>query len=102
MWNANFVYGLPFGKNSKFDSGANGFVDALIGGWQLSGLYRHSTGLPGSVGNGRFWPTNWNVTGYATPVDQWEDGTNKNAPAPPGGRSGANLAKLPSDRRFAP
>lgn len=96
QWNANFVYGLPFGKGQKFGSGMNRVVDAFVGGWQLTGLYRHSTGLPTSAGNGRFWPTNWNITGYATPVGPFEDGTNKNAPAPPGGRGGVNIFQNPA------
>lgn len=96
QWNANFVYGFPFGKGQKFGANANGFVNQLIGGWQLSGLYRHSSGLPTSAGNGRFWPTNWNITGYATPIGTFEDGTNKNAPAPPGGRSGVNIFQNPA------
>jgi hypothetical protein len=97
QWNANFVYGFPFGKGQRFGAGANGFVNQLIGGWQLSGLYRQSTGLPTSAGNGRFWPTNWNITGYATPVARFQDGTNKNAPPPPGGRPGVNIFQNPAE-----
>ncbi len=95
QWNANFVYGLPFGSGKKFlDQG--GFVNAVLGGWQLSGLYRQSTGLPTGIGNGRFWPTNWNVTGNARQIAEFADGTNKDAPAPPGGTSGPNLFQDPS------
>ena len=94
QWNANFVYGLPMGKGRKLlDKG--GVVNSIVGGWQLSGLYRQSTGLPTSVGNGRFWPTNWNVTGYATPTGVPEVGTSRNAPAPPGGTGGVNLFPNP-------
>jgi hypothetical protein len=52
--------------------------------------------LPTSAGNGRFWPTNWNITGYATPIGPFEDGTNKNAPPPPGGKSGVNIFQDPA------
>ncbi|MBA3974279.1 MAG: hypothetical protein C0504_08705 [Candidatus Solibacter sp.] len=96
QWNANFVYGMPFGTNAKFGSGASRALDLLIGGWQISGLYRQASGLPASVGNGRFWPTNWNITGYATATGQFADGTNKNAKAPPGGKSGVNLFQDPT------
>jgi hypothetical protein len=95
QWNANFVYGLPFGKGRKWGTD-NTALNAFIGGWQLSGLYRQASGLPTSVGNGRFWPTNWNITGYATATGQFVDGTNKNAAAPPGGKSGVNLFQDPS------
>lgn len=96
QWNANFVYGLPFGKGARFAPGAGKALDALIGGWQLSGLYRQASGLPTSVGNGRFWPTNWNITGYATATGAFQDGTNKDAPAPPGGRGGVNIFQDPA------
>lgn len=94
--NANFVYGLPFGRGKKFfDTG--GVANALIGGWQLSGLWRASTGLPTGIGNGRFWPTNWNVTGNATQIGQFADGTNKNAGPPPGGAAGVNIFQNPAE-----
>ncbi|MBI2688353.1 MAG: carboxypeptidase regulatory-like domain-containing protein [Acidobacteria bacterium] len=95
QWNANFVYGLPFGKGRALaDKG--GLLNAIVGGWQLSGLYRQSTGLPTSVGNGRFWPTNWNITGYATAITPVNAGTTRNAPAPPGGTGGVNLFPNPA------
>ncbi len=95
QWNANYVYGLPFGKGrAMLDQG--GAMNAIFGGWQLSGLYRQSTGLPTSVGNGRFWPTNWNITGYATATGTFVDGTRRDAPAPPGGVGGVNLFQDPS------
>jgi hypothetical protein len=94
QWNANFVYGLPFGKGRKF-ADRGGALNALLGGWQLAGLYRASTGLPTGIGNGRFWPTNWNWTGNATQVGQFADGTNKAAIAPPGGTPGVNIFQNP-------
>lgn len=100
-WNANWVYNLPLGRGGRFGSGVSSFVDALIGGWQLSGLYRQTTGLPTSVGHGRTWPTNYNWTGYATQIGAFEDGTNKNAPAPTGGRSGPNIFQDPVAARNA-
>ena len=89
--NANYVYGLPFGKGKKFLSNANGITDTILGGWQLGGIWRQTSGLPVSVGHNRTWPTNYNLTGNATQFDKFADGTNKNAPAPPGGRSGPNI-----------
>jgi hypothetical protein len=95
QWNANFVYGLPIGKGKPYlDRG--GVLNAVLGGWQLSGLYRASSGLPIAIGNGRFWPTNWNITGWATQVGSFTDGTNKNASAPPGGTGGPNIFQNPS------
>lgn len=97
IFNANGVYNLPFGKGRRFGSGAGRVADAIIGGWQLSGLWRQSSGFPTSVGNGRFWPTNWNITGYATQTGPVEIGTTKNAPAPTtGSTSGPNIFPDPS------
>lgn len=45
----SFIYQLPFGQGKQFGSGVNRAVDALIGGWTLSGITRLSSGLPFSV-----------------------------------------------------
>lgn len=65
--NAYAVWELPFGKGKRWGSNFNGFANALLGGWQMSPTWQQSTELPISVGNGRNWPTNWNITGFATP-----------------------------------
>lgn len=40
-----FVYQLPFGQGKKFlDKG--GVTNALLGGWQMSTIYKYSSGLP--------------------------------------------------------
>lgn len=71
------IYELPVGKGKMFLGNSNKIVDAIIGGWQLSGIYRQSSGFPVSVGNGGFWPTNWNLTGYATQLNPLTAGTVK-------------------------
>jgi hypothetical protein len=38
------IYDLPFGKNRKYLSGMNKFTDAVLGGWQLSGIYTFISG----------------------------------------------------------
>jgi hypothetical protein len=65
--NASFVYDLPFGRGRKFGSGMNRILDAIVGGWEMTGLYRQTSGLPFNVTNGQRWPTNWNLGGNATP-----------------------------------
>jgi hypothetical protein len=70
---------LPFGHGHHFWPGANKFADAIIGGWQLSGIWRVSSGLPVSVSNGSYWPTNWNAGGYATGVGSFQQATTKNS-----------------------
>jgi hypothetical protein len=96
VWNANYLYNLPFGRGSRYLSSAGKMANLVVGGWQLAGLYRHTTGLPVSVGHNRTWPTNYNITGWATTIGTFQDGTNKNAPpSVTGGTSGANIFQDP-------
>ena len=46
---ATWVYELPFGRGKSFAGTASGVLDAIIGGWQLSGLNRWSSAFPFSV-----------------------------------------------------
>jgi len=63
---ADWIAWLPFGKGKKFGRDAGGALDAVIGGWQISGLARWTSGFPFSVGNGQSWATDWNYSGLAT------------------------------------
>ncbi len=57
------VYLLPFGRGKTLLSGANSVLDAFVGGWQLSGISRWSSGLPwGVIAPG--WATNWQIESY--------------------------------------
>jgi hypothetical protein len=47
----NGILELPFGRERRFGSGANPVVNALIGGWQVQGIFSLQSGFP--VGN---WP----------------------------------------------
>jgi hypothetical protein len=90
QWNLNWVWELPVGKGQSLLN-RGGLADVLLGGWQLSGLYRQTTGLPMGVRNGRNWPTNFQWQGYATqiaPVPGVQ--TTKNAPAV-AGAGGPNM-----------
>ncbi|MEW6128823.1 MAG: TonB-dependent receptor [Acidobacteriota bacterium] len=60
--NANGVYQLPFGKGRKFLGSSNSVVDAFLGGWQVSGIFRWNGGLPVQTPfDAQQWATNWNV-----------------------------------------
>jgi hypothetical protein len=37
---ANWLWELPFGRGRRFGAGANGFVNALLGDWDFSGIAR--------------------------------------------------------------
>jgi hypothetical protein len=64
--NANWVIELPFGAGRTWGANVPGFVHNIIGGWQVSGIFRANSGLPANVINARVWPTNWNLQGNAT------------------------------------
>ena len=92
--NANWVWELPIGRGQRLLGGAGAGLDALVGGWQVSGLYFQSSPLPATVDSGYF-PTNWNVPAWATPIkDVPATGVDKNAPQVAGG-SGPNIWSNP-------
>ncbi len=60
--NLNWIADLPIGKGRALGRNVNSVVEAFIGGWQLSGLARWTSGFPFSVDGGQRWPTNWFLT----------------------------------------
>jgi len=77
QFNMNWIYELPFGKGKPFGTSAGGALDAVIGGWQLSGLARWSSGLPDSITSGFTWSTNWQLSGGAVPIGKFKAKTTK-------------------------
>jgi len=73
--NSNFIWEVPLGRGRWIDSGANGITDALIGGWQLSGLARWTSGFPVNVDNGPQYPTNYQLEGNADKICPVTTGT---------------------------
>jgi hypothetical protein len=43
------VFDIPFGRGRQFGSGINPVLDAIIGGWQLNGIFRAQSGQPFDV-----------------------------------------------------
>lgn len=43
------VYDLPFGKGRRWGSDWNSAVDAILGGWQVNGIWRFQSGQPFDV-----------------------------------------------------
>ncbi len=66
--NSNWVYELPFGRGKAIAAGGGRVANAIIGGWDLSGVLRWTSGFPFSVGNGAAWATNWDLSAYATQI----------------------------------
>jgi len=61
--NSNWVFELPVGKGKRYGSGWGRLADAFLGGWQLAGVWRWSSGFPFSIGNGGTFPTNFQLSG---------------------------------------
>jgi hypothetical protein len=59
----DWVYLLPVGRGQHFGAGANTLVNELIGGWQLSGIARSTSGLPFTLFEPGF-TTNWQQESY--------------------------------------
>jgi hypothetical protein len=42
----SFVYNLPFGSGERFASSSTGIKNAVVGGWQVNGIYTWQRGFP--------------------------------------------------------
>lgn len=76
MVNFNGIWDIPIGRGKRFGSGINKVVDAFVGGWQLSGIFRADSGLPFA---GYFdetgWQTNWQIRSFNVPAKSVTTGT---------------------------
>jgi Carboxypeptidase regulatory-like domain len=71
-FNANFLYALPFGKGKTLLHDAPTWVDQIVGGWQVSSVWRYSTPLPTAVEGDLAYNTNYWLSSLAvmtTPTD---------------------------------
>jgi hypothetical protein len=49
VFNLNTIYELPFGRGKRFGTDSSGFVDRIIGGWQVTSILRIDSGAPMSI-----------------------------------------------------
>jgi hypothetical protein len=90
------VYQLPIGRGARFLGSVNRIVDALVGGWQVAGLYNITSGLPRSVLNTGSWSINWDNSGFADQVGPVPgSGSTRNAPGIDG-TGGPNIFANPA------
>ena len=68
QFNANWIAELPFGRGKMLGRDSGRLTDAVIGGWELTGVARWTSGFPVSVTNGANWPTNWELSGFAQTI----------------------------------
>jgi hypothetical protein len=57
--NGNFVVRLPFGQGERYGANVDRALNAVIGGWSVSGLARWRSGFPLTIGEGFSFPTSW-------------------------------------------
>lgn len=100
--NFNSVWDIPIGKGQKFGGNMNKFLDAVLGGWQLSTIYRYNTGFPinnavAVTANGaRFfddggWVTNWNIKSGVVRIRDIQTSTNRFSRITASGNNSPNL-----------
>jgi hypothetical protein len=73
--NSNFIWEMPFGRGKWIGHDDNAVTEAIIGGWQLSGLIRWTSGFPVNVDNGGQYPTNYQLEGNASLICPVTTGT---------------------------
>ena len=64
-FNANFMYELPFGTGKPFFKSVPGWANQIIGGWQVSSIWRYSTALPSAVQGDLAYNTNYWLSSLA-------------------------------------
>jgi len=89
--NTNFIWEMPFGRGKWMGHDINRFADAVVGGWQLSGLVRWTSGFPVTVDNGGQYPTNYQLEGHADQLCPVQTGTYFTGPDGNGGSTYPNL-----------
>jgi hypothetical protein len=106
----NSIYELPFGRGRKHMSSVHPVLNAILGGWQLSGIYSFSSGTPltltvpgATLGNG--WNTRPNLVGDPTisnpSASQWFNPAAFQAPAAYAfGNSGIGILDGPGTHSF--
>jgi|HubBroStandDraft_3_1064219.scaffolds.fasta_scaffold06997_2 hypothetical protein len=94
IFNANWVYELPFGRGKHFGGGMGSFANAVLGGWTVSGLWRYSTGYPFSLLSPE-WATNYDLETPAVPISAARPKTGSYIVAQSAGGTGPNVFQDP-------
>jgi hypothetical protein len=91
--NGHVLWEFPVGRGKAFLDQLPGFGEAILGGWQLTGVYRWNSGLPAfNIFDAAQWATNWNVQSYGVRTRAIESSPT---------RGGTREPNLFSDPKFA-
>ena len=52
--NANWIYDLPIGRGQRLGGSMPGWLNAIVGGWEVAGIYTWRSGLPMGTTTGSF------------------------------------------------
>ena len=66
---ANVLYPLPIGRGRTFLAGAHGWLNEIVGGWQVSSLVRYHSGVPTTVGGELAYNANYWLSSLAIPTE---------------------------------
>jgi hypothetical protein len=66
--NANWIFKLPIGRGEAIFGSAGKFANSILGGWQITGIFRFNSGLPVSAPLDNGFATNWSVKSYTTRI----------------------------------
>ena len=67
QFNADVLYQLPVGHGQRFLGTAPGWLNEIVGGWQVGSLIRVYSGLPTVIGGNFVFPTNYWENSVAIP-----------------------------------
>jgi hypothetical protein len=83
LFNANFIYELPLGRGHWLGKNAPGWLNQIIGGWEVTGIFNARSGLPFGTTTGTFpvgftfdSPAAFNTANAAALQGQIHDATN--------------------------
>jgi len=69
-FSASGIYSLPIGRGRLLLGNSSKIVNALLGGWQIEGVYRYQSGPPLGFGNALLNGTCPTLASIAPPTDQ--------------------------------
>ena len=71
--NSNVLVDLPFGHGKAFLANSGALTDALVGGWQVSTIFRYRSALPTAVQYTGLWPTNFSFNTLAYAIGDYDE-----------------------------
>jgi hypothetical protein len=81
--NSNAIWELPVGKGRAFLGHLPGYANAILGGWQLSGIFRWNSGIPVQTPfDAAQWATNWNVQSNGVRIRDIKESPTKKGSSP--------------------